>query len=91
MLGQVQLPHYDSEKRGAMRQRCLLRGRLAFNLKSSTLDCTVRNISKTGARLVFNDPVALPHEFELFIEAQGATYKARLVWSNGSAAGIRFL
>ncbi len=91
MLGQVLLQGDAREQRSAVRQRCLLQGRLAFNLGSSTLDCMVRNISKTGARLVFNDPVALPHEFELRIEAQGAIHKARLVWSNGSAAGVRFV
>ncbi len=90
MLGQVLL-HSDEEEPRAIRQRCLLQGRLAFNLRSSTLDCTVRNISKSGARLVFTNPTVLPQEFDLHIEAHGVTHKARLVWSTGAAAGVRFL
>ncbi len=91
MLAKVHIPLTDADRRIAPRMRCLLQGRMVFNYKGSTLDCLVRNLSQTGARLAFNDPVALPHEFELVIEAQGVTYNARLVWSTGTAAGIRFI
>jgi hypothetical protein len=80
-----------NNNRAGNRKRCLLQGRVAFNFKGSTFDCTVRNISDTGARLVFPDTVVLPREFSLTIESQSMTSNVRLMWSTGKEAGVRFI
>jgi hypothetical protein len=47
------------EKRAAPRHRVLKRGTLAFS-SGGGLDCTVRNISQTGARIDIASPVGVP-------------------------------
>ncbi len=55
------------EKRKSRRARSLLAGRIIFNNRKSVIDCSVRDISDTGAKLAFAHPVLLPPEFELDI------------------------
>ncbi len=74
--------------RNTERNRSMLGAHIIFNNRNSTLDCQVRNISATGARLVLSETVALPEEFELFVPQKGKTYKARLRWRKADGAGV---
>lgn len=49
-----------SERRRSVRNRTLIGGKVIFNQRQSTLDCTIRNLSEDGALLVFPDSIALP-------------------------------
>jgi hypothetical protein len=53
------------ERRQYRRGRTYLGGRLAFNNQYCMIDCLVRNMSRNGAKLVFQGTVLLPGEFEL--------------------------
>jgi hypothetical protein len=61
-------------------------------LSSSTLiDCLVRDLNKTGARLQFSGPTPLPQFFKLRIETGGGEAKVvERVWQRGLSAGVRF-
>jgi hypothetical protein len=59
-----------------------------YNNKNSTLDCAIRNISETGARLVLSDSVTLPQEFDLHVPHRGRTYRARLRWRDADSVGV---
>jgi hypothetical protein len=61
-------------------------------LSSSTLiDCIVRDLSKTGARLQFSGPTPLPQFFKLRIETGGADAQVvERMWQRGLSAGVRF-
>ena len=43
-----------SERRISTRQKSFLRGCIQFNHRRTTIDCLVRDISDTGARLIFS-------------------------------------
>ena len=77
--------------RNTERSRSMLGAHIIFNNRNSTLDCQVRNISATGARLVLSEAVALPEEFELFVPQKGKTYRARLRWRNAEGAGVELI
>lgn len=79
------------ESRTNGRMRAMLGAQIAFNNRNSTIDCIVRDISSTGARLSLSDTVALPEEFELFVPQRGKTYKARLRWRTREGAGVELL
>jgi hypothetical protein len=81
----------DDERRIEARMRCLLPGKLVFNWRGSTLDCVIRNKTSEGYRLTFSNAVALPRDFEILVESTGVIRPARLMWSTGEVAGIKFL
>ncbi len=81
----------DSERRVAPRVRTLKQAKILFNNRYSTFDCTVRNISATGALLTIDRAVPLPKVFEIRIGEGEAIRPAKLVYRRDSFAGIHFL
>jgi hypothetical protein len=79
------------ERREKDRRRCLLGARAVFNSRTSTLACTVRNVSDTGAMLVFGEMPDLPHLIELLLDNRRTLAPARLVWRQDNKVGIHFL
>jgi hypothetical protein len=79
------------ERREFQRGRTYLGGRLAFNNQYCAIDCLVRNMSRNGAKLVFEGTVLLPGEFELTLPQKGESRRARIVWRSEGEAGIAFL
>jgi hypothetical protein len=79
------------ERRSSKRWQAALKARIVFNNRSSVLDCTVRDLSETGARIYFADVSAIPPEFELEIPNRGLRVQGHLMWSRGANHGIMFL
>ena len=79
------------EMRQAERMRAFLRAQIVFNNRMSTIDCTIKNISQTGAKVALSDTLTLPTEFEIDIPQKGRSHRARLVWRDKEAIGIEFL
>ena len=78
-----------NEQPRALRKRTLIGARLLIG-KTGTLDCTVRNISDTGVKLVFATTTVTPKEFELEI-ADNGRFQARAAWRNGTAVRVQFV
>lgn len=53
------------------------------------IPCTVKDVSKSGARLGLPDTVVLPDEFQLKVLGYAFLLRVRLVWRNGHCAGVR--
>jgi hypothetical protein len=82
-------PSFDP--RSAVRTRCLLRGRVVFNARSATVECTVRDISARGAKLIITDSVTVPDVFELELPKTGARRRAKRVWTRSGEWGVQFV
>jgi hypothetical protein len=78
-----------NEKRTTPRHRVLKHGTLAFN-GGGGVDCTVRNISTSGARLDVVNPVGLPASFRLVIQSDQFMRYCHPVWSNDTRIGVAF-
>ncbi len=63
-------------------------GTIVFNKGSSVLDCTVRNVSETGALINVANALTVPQEFEL--RWDGNACNCSVVWRKFDAAGVRF-
>ncbi len=72
------------------RRFTVLRGQVLFNNRSSVLDCTIKNLSDIGAKLVFADVATLPQDFELSIPSKSLQVQVRLIWSRGATHGVMF-
>jgi hypothetical protein len=86
----VPAEHDEGEHhRSAHRQRTLKAAKVVLT-DWTTIDCTIRDISATGARLVFGDAFKLPEEFRVLTVMTNAIVPVRLLWQRGLTAGVAF-
>ena len=78
-----------AERRPAPRSRVLLSGIVAYGDGAYSFDCTIRNLSKTGARLTTKQ-VQLPAGFFLINIRDRVAYDCRIAWSKGGEVGVMF-
>ena len=78
----------DSERRQVPRRTVLKGGRTVFNAGRSTIDCTVRNLSPNGAKLVVSSVVGIPDSFELLLD--GTRQPCRVAWRTLKELGVEF-
>jgi hypothetical protein len=77
-------------KRDRPRQRTLKSGKIVFAGGSFSIDCTIRNLSETGARLQVPTTVAIPDKFTL-VDAHGGTRRdVTVAWRKDDLVGVRF-
>ncbi len=77
------------ERRASNRQRVLKGGRLAFD-GGGGVDCMVRSLSPTGARVDVSSPMGVPESFTLVIEADHFARHCHQVWSRDKQIGVAF-
>jgi hypothetical protein len=78
------------QTRSVARLRSFLRGRIRFNGGLRSLECLVRDISLTGARLELSEAITLPERFELYLPHQDITHNASIEWRRGDQLGVTF-
>jgi len=78
------------ERRKQQRSRVFWEGKVSFNRRQSVLDCVVRNMSDTGAKLAVTESAFVPREFELVVPKRDAAYQARIIWRQSDEVGIEF-
>lgn len=78
------------QRRSAVRQRTLIGAKVVFNDLMSTFDCTVRDLSETGARVKLNAPVQVPASFLLRF-GDGRVRQCKVRRRNALELGIEFL
>ena len=77
------------QERRQPRRKALKNGRVLLS-KWASIDCTIRDLTDSGARLEFGSLTELPAEFNLMIIATDQVIPVELVWQRGVAAGVRF-
>jgi hypothetical protein len=77
------------DRRREQRWPAYLGGTITFSKRVAVLDCLVRNISHSGARLTIGSGV-VPDAFDLQIPQQQAEYRARMRWRSAEAIGVEF-
>ena len=78
------------DKRITRRQRVLKDGCIVTLDNQSVVNCVIRDLSATGARLKCGDQVAVPNEFRLQVGHERTVRPARTVWRRGNEIGIVF-
>jgi len=78
-----------NEKRADARRRVLKTAFIIFSDKAPKLECTVRNLSESGATLQLSTTVGIPKTIDLVIE--GVRRQCRIVWRIETQIGTRFL
>ena len=78
------------EPQVAIRQRTFFKGTIYYDSRRASIDCVVRDISDSGARLTFEHPVIVPDNIELFIPQKQETFRARVHRRGTNEIGIAF-
>jgi hypothetical protein len=77
-----------NQPRIAPRRRILKAGTIEFG--GGGLDCTVRNLSETGAALEVVTPLFIPDRFTLFIPSDQFKRPCHIVWRKEKRIGVAF-
>ena len=80
----------QNERRTDRRSRTLKGGRIVFNGGYGVAECTVRNLSSTGALLEFASTLQVPSEFILYVIPDRHGRPCRATWRSGTRMGIAF-
>ena len=77
------------ERRSTPRQRVLKGGKVVINDGFSTFQCTVRNLSESGARLKVASIIGIPDTFDLAMD-DGRKHACTVVWRTATEIGVKF-
>jgi hypothetical protein len=78
----------QTEHRIAQRHRTLKAGKIVLHHGSSVIDCTVRNISASGAAISVVNAAAIPAEFNLQFDSENRP--CTVTWRRLERMGVRF-
>jgi hypothetical protein len=76
------------ETRRDARHRVLKAGTIDFG--GGGIDCTVRNLSSTGAALEVVSQTGVPEKFTLVVPGDGLHLPCHVVWRKAYKIGVRF-
>jgi hypothetical protein len=79
-----------SPRRTTSRSKTLKSAKIVFNKNQSVIDCFVRDLSPTGAKLKLGDLVPVPRAFILELH-DGTRFDCERVRAMGQEIGVRFL
>lgn len=78
------------EKRKAPRRRVLKDGKIVYADAMRVIDCTIRDMSVEGARLLIANTIGIPDTFYLYEKSTGLIYFTSIVWRQSNALGVKF-
>ena len=68
-----------------------MKGRVYFNNRRTSIDCLIRDISTTGAKLTFASAITMPDIVELHIPVKEETRRVQIQWRRGDEVGVAFI
>ena len=78
----------EPDRRALPRRRALKEAKVILS-DWTVIDCLIRDITESGAKVAFAGVTELPAEFRLMIVAQNLIVPVELEWQRGLDAGVR--
>ena len=78
-----------NDNRRITRKRVLKTGKILVG-RTSIIDCTVRDVSESGACLKVESPLGIPDTFDLLITTEQTPRPCRIVWRKEKQIGVKF-
>ncbi|ODN71886.1 hypothetical protein A6302_00818 [Methylobrevis pamukkalensis] len=78
------------ERRNDQRRRTIRAGKIVYGSYRYVLDCMVREISPTGARLRVEGAEEVPGEFMLYDMSDAVMQPVTVIWRKGKDVGVTF-
>src|SRR5690348_511961 len=86
-------PHLSpkpNERRARSRKLVLKAGQIVSDRVVPTIDCIIRDISESGARLRMTSTTEVPKSFLLLIKDDNVIVPVQRVWRNAHDVGVKF-
>ena len=77
------------ERRGLTRNRIFKGAQITFMGHGAAIDCTVRNLSGSGACLKVATPIDVPDTFDLVLDDTSVRH-CRVTWRKATQIGVAF-
>jgi len=78
------------ERRNSTRSRVLKGAKIILGA-SSVIDCVVRNVTNSGARVQIANTVVLPEDLGLTFDGGRSVRDCRVVWRTVTETGVKFV
>jgi hypothetical protein len=81
-----------TEKRKEQRSRTLFSAKILLPGRHAVIDCVVRDLSASGARIKVDEVAIVPVEFDLVIAAPSGErrQRCRVIWRRPTEIGVAF-
>jgi hypothetical protein len=80
-----------AERRRAERRDCTLGAKLFYGLSGLSIDCVIRDISDSGARVAVPSATwKAPKSIHLLSLREGKVYSGQMMWNRGRYLGVNF-
>jgi len=83
-------PAQPENHRRVRRNRVLMEGKLTYALGARSIDCTIRDLSDTGARVRLAGAEPMPEQVVLIQMRSGVAFDATVAWSRDRDLGLTF-
>ncbi len=83
-------PNAADKRRKGGRKRVLLGGKVVYNEGNASLDCTIVDVSETGARIRLPRGQGVPSHVYLIDIRNHRAHEATIAWLKPPLAGLRF-
>lgn len=80
----------DRDGRHESRKHTLMDGRIVHDDRVTVVDCTILDISPSGARIRFPHGRTIPSRFHFINVRDRMAHNAKVVWRNAEYAGLHF-
>lgn len=80
-----------TDERRSSRKRTLFSGKITYSEGAHSLDCTIRDLSETGARISLAKGQGIPSEVYLIDIRNRMAYEAKVEWCRAPDFGLVFL
>ena len=79
------------KKRAAPRQRVLFGGKIVYDDGAFSVDCVIRDLSASGAKITLGPRVSIPSDVWFIDLHDGIAYPSQVAWRRTPHIGLRFL
>jgi PilZ domain len=84
------MEHQAANNRRASRHRVLKGAKISFHQLGTSTDCTIRNMSDTGACLAVESQVGIPNDFDLVLDSSKTVKHCHVQWRSNNKIGVSF-
>jgi PilZ domain len=80
----------EQDGRIAKRLRVLKSAKIIFNRNQSIVDCAIRDLSATGAKVICTAPVHIPDIVRILFTQDNTIRDAKVMWRKDEFLGLHF-
>jgi 2-succinyl-5-enolpyruvyl-6-hydroxy-3-cyclohexene-1-carboxylate synthase len=86
----IDIAEAAAQRRFAKRQRVLKAAKIVLD-DWRALDCQLRDVSQTGAKIRVDNVTMVPHKFRLYFASDNSIRDVQVAWKHNDQIGVAFV